>query len=177
MNVASLHIDQRVRHPGYGLGTIKAVTEHTAEVAFDDGTRRSVAPEASGLEPAEAHTAIAGLEMPLAQIIRDTVTATVAALGLERPGTAAGRLATRWHKGRLVLHPADPAAPTKEVELEVFFHKIVMMRDKLRVLEQKVNAHPKLADAEKVELQQYITGIYGSMTTFNILFREKEDQF
>jgi len=176
MKIESLHIGMKVRHPGYGLGTVKAVSEHSAEIRFDD-VQRTVEPQTAGLEPAEAQVAVTGLGQPLAQFIEETVHATVSALGLQKPDAAVSELGPRWHNGRLVMHPVDPALQTKEVPLDVFFHKIVMMRNQLRVLEQKINGHEKLSDAEKVEMQQYITRCYGSMTTFNILFREKDGQF
>jgi hypothetical protein len=176
MKLEALHIGMKVRHPQYGVGVVKTILEATADIQFDEG-RRTVAPEPSGLEPAEAQATIRGLDLPLAQFVQQTVDAAVQRLGLEKPDPAPVRLAPRWHKGRLVMHPADPALQTKELPLETFFHKIIMVRDNLRVLEQKINAHDKLTDGDKVELQQYITRSYGSLTTFNLLFKEKEDQF
>jgi hypothetical protein len=120
---------------------------------------------------------VSGLNLPLKQFVEQTVAAALAKLGLDRPDTVIEKLGIRWHGGRLVMHPSDPTLQTKEVPLETFFHKIVMVRNNLRVLEQKINAHEKLTDGEKVEMQQYITRSYGSMTTFNVLFKEKEDQF
>jgi hypothetical protein len=176
MKLEGLNIGMKVRHPQYGVGTVKTISEATADIQFDDG-RRTVAPEPSGLEPAEAQASIRGLELPLAQVIQQTVEAAIQKLGVEKPDSVVGQLGARWHKGRAVLHPADPALQTKEVPLETLFHKVVMVRNNLRVLEQKINAHPQLSDGEKVEMQQYITRCYGSLTTFNLLFKEKEDQF
>ena len=157
MNIESLHIGMKVRHPQYGVGVIRSLTEHTAEIAFDDAPR-TIAPASSDLQPAEP-------------------TASVEALGLEQKDVVVEGLASRWQNGTVLMQPADAALQAKEVPLETFFHKIVMIRNNLRVLEQKVNASEKLSDADKVELQQYITRCYGSLTTFNVLFRDRADQF
>ena len=166
----------RVRHPKYGVGIVKRILEHTADLQFDDGIH-TVAPETSDLSPADARAALSGLEVPLNQLVDQIVVSTLHAAGIERPDAIVDELGSRWHKGKMVLHPADPTLQTKEVPLETFFHKVVMMRNNLRVLEQKINSHPQLSDGEKVEMQQYISRCYGSMTTFNVLFKEKESQF
>ena len=176
MKIETLHVGMKVRHPQYGVGTIRTISEHTAEVRFDDG-QRTVEPNTAGLEPAEPQVVVSGLSQPLARFVQETAEAAVRALGLEKPESVTDQMLARWHHGRMVLHPPDPALQTKEVPLEVFFHKIVMVRNNLRVLEQKINAHEKLSDGEKVEMQQYITRCYGSLTTFKVLFREKEGQF
>jgi hypothetical protein len=86
-------------------------------------------------------------------------------------------LGDRWKGGIMLLQPADKSQKPKEIPVDIFFHKIVMLRDRLRVLEQNINSHKILNDEEKVNLQQYITRIYGSLTTFNVLFRDKEHWF
>jgi hypothetical protein len=86
-------------------------------------------------------------------------------------------LGDRWLGGTLLIQPADKTLKPKEIPVDVFFHKIVMLRDRLRVMEQQINAHKIMTDEDKVNLQQYITRIYGSLTTFNVLFRNKEHWF
>src|ERR1041384_950154 len=176
MNIESLHIGMKVRHPQYGVGIVRSLTEHTTEIAFDDAPR-TIAPASSDLQPAEATASVSELQVPLANLIRDTASATVEALGLEKKDVVVEGLATRWQNGPLIMQSADTSLQPKEVPLETFFHKIVMIRNNLRVLEQKVNASEKLSDADKFELHQYITRCYGSLTTFNILFKSKDDQF
>jgi hypothetical protein len=178
MNIETLHIGMKVRHPQYGVGVVKSLGEQTAEIEFgDEEAPRKIAPASSDLQPAEATATLSELEMPLANLIRDTAHAIVEALGLEQKDVVVESLATRWQSGTLVMQSADSSLQPKEVPLETFFHKIVMIRNNLRVLEQKVNASDKLSDADKFDLQQYITRCYGSLTTFNILFKNKDDQF
>ena len=86
-------------------------------------------------------------------------------------------LGHRWSGGKVILKPSDPELQPKEIGIDELFHKVVMIRDRLRVLEQKINGHKTLNEREKVELQQYVTRCYGSLTTFNVLFRDKKDQF
>jgi hypothetical protein len=95
----------------------------------------------------------------------------------EELGVSAVDMAGRWEGGEMVLKPGKEGLQEKHIPLDALFNKIIMIRDRLRVLEQKINANPKLATDEKLQLQQYITGCYGSLTTFNVLFADRDDQF
>jgi hypothetical protein len=86
-------------------------------------------------------------------------------------------LAGRWAGGDVILRPGKEGTAEKTIPIEALFHKIVLIRDRLRVLEQKVNAHPSLSDEDKVQMQQYVTQCYGSLTTFNVLFADRQDAF
>src|SRR3954468_11778317 len=118
MKIEALHVGMKVRHPQYGVGTVKSISEQTAEIRFDDG-QRTVAPEAAELPPAEPQVDVRGLSQPLKLFVEETARATVAALGLEKPESFVEELAVRWHNGKLVMHPSDATLQTKEVELEV----------------------------------------------------------
>jgi hypothetical protein len=178
MKIADLRPGLQVLHPEYGLGDVKLVTEKNAEVLFNEGRKTLSEETVAELKPAEPHAKLEGLDRPLRDLIADVVEATVDKLDLKIDADQfAPQLAPRWVGGKVVLHPFDASLATKEVELEVFFRKVVLLRDNLRVLEQRINAHPKLNDAERIELQHYITKSYGSLTTFNLLFKEKEHTF
>ncbi len=101
----------------------------------------------------------------LREVIRDELGVSVVTLG------------ARWKGGEVILKPGREGTADKTMPIETFFHKIVMIRDKLRVLEQKINGSAKLDDEEKVQMQQYVTQCYGSLTTFNVLFAERDDGF
>lgn len=176
MKIQTLTIGMSVRHPQYGIGTVKTISEQTAEIRFSD-TLRTIDPELSGLMPAEPKMTVSGLEEPLGQFVESIIERVSDHLGLEKPDDTVTELGARWQKGMMILRPSDASLQAKEMPLEILFHKIVGIRNQLRVLEQKINAHTILTDADKVEMQQYISRCYGSLTTFNILFKNKEGQF
>lgn len=95
----------------------------------------------------------------------------------EEMGAGRHVMAKRYDGGTLVIQPADDSLQAKEIPIDVFFKKITSVREKLRVLEQKLNNHPGLSEMEKAEFQLYITRAYGSLTTFNVLFKDEEDKF
>lgn len=165
-----LGIGSRVKHPAYGDGVIVRLHVAAYEVCFIQFGLKMVGKDYSNWQvveavPVEESVSFTEAEESLARILRSW-----ASMSLE-----VVPLGDRWVRGKMVLQ-ADGVQP-KEVPIETFFHKIVMMRDRLRVLEQQINVHKKLDDEDKVNLQQYITRCYGSMTTFNLLFKNKEDYF
>ena len=168
----SLGIGSRVKHPAFGDGVIVRLHVAAYEVCFIQFGLKMVGKEYSSWQvvehiPAEESVSFTEAEQSLVRILR-----AWSGIALETVP-----LGDRWKNGRMVLQSADGSIQPKEVPIDSFFHKIVMMRDRLRVLEQQVNAHKKLDDEDKINLQQYITRCYGSMTTFNILFKNKEDYF
>jgi hypothetical protein len=165
-----LGVGSRVKHPAFGDGVIIRLHVAAYEVCFTQFGLKMVGKEYSNWTvvehiPAEEPVTFSEAEQSLAKVLR-----AWAGVSLEKV-----ELGDRWKNGKMVLQ-ADGVQP-KEIPIDTFFHKIVMMRDRLRVLEQQVNAHKKLDDEDKVNLQQYITRCYGSMTTFNVLFKNREDYF
>lgn len=166
-----LGIGTRVKHPIHGEGVVCSVRFSHINISFISKGLTEIDKNFEGLEIIE----YANEEDKVAV---DDVTDIISHL-FDKAGilTKPLTIAEKWKKGKLILQPFDDSLSNKEIAVDDFFHKIVMLRDRLRVLEQKINANPKLEDSEKVEMQQYITRCYGSLTTFNILFKYKEDQF
>ncbi len=166
----TLGIGSRVRHPAYGDGVVIRLHKAAYEVCFMLYGIKHVGLEYKQWDiidavAAEEQVSFSAAEKSLMKILRHFSDITE-----EVP------LGDRWEDGTMILKPADENLKSKEIPIVTFFHKIVMVRDRLRVMEQRINSS-KLSDEEKVNLQQYITRIYGSLTTFNVLFKYKEDQF
>jgi hypothetical protein len=176
MTTPILTVGMKITHPHHGEGVVEKISGGSADIRFGN-VLRTIDPRLAEISVPEPTVKIGEVEIPLKQFVESVVENAIDRLGVEKPDSTVEQLGVRWQKGKLVLHPADPTLQTKEIPLEVFFHKIVGVRNQLRVLEQKINAHAGLSDGEKVEMQQYISRCYGSLTTFNLLFKNKEDQF
>ena len=168
-------IGSRVSHNLFGRGVIVDQTSETYTVWFkSQQATRNVAKDFSGMKVTEA---VAGESSNGNISLSDIEEALDTVLERRLHEVQMVPLGPRWDGGTLVLQPKDTSLQNKEVPIDTFFHKIVMVRDRLRVMEQKINAHKGLSESEKIDLQQYITMIYGSLTTFNVLFREQHHQF
>lgn len=165
-----LGVGSRVNHPAYGSGVIVGIDVAAYKVVFIQHGLKIVGKHYNSWDVIEAIkeeeiSSFNKFEKSLVKILRkwSDVSEEVS-------------MSTKWDDGMMILKPGDEALQSKEIPIEVFFHKIVMVRDRLRVMEQRVNSS-NLTEGEKVNLQQYISRIYGSLTTFNILFRDKSDSF
>ena len=172
MEQTTLGIGTRLQHTQYGPGVIVGVRYATYLISFinhgmkeidkTDNKLDEIIPE-NVTEEIETHSEV---EKSLLKILR-----------LWGGLSEIVPLGDRWLKGMMILQPADKSLKPKEIPIEDFFHKVVMLRDRLRVLEQNINSSKTLSDEEKVNVQQYITRCYGSLTTFNVLFKNKEQWF
>lgn len=165
-------IGSRVQHLLYGPGVIVGVRYAQYLVTFQNSGIKEIDKTDPGFEVLVPENVSAEIETT-----SKVETSLLKILRLWSDVNEVVPLGERWEGGTLVLQPADPGLKAKEIPLELFFHKIVMLRDRLRVLEQQINSHKKLTDEDKMNLQQYITRIYGSLTTFNVLFKDREDWF
>ena len=170
-NKEFLGVGSRVKHPAYGDGVVSALHPVAYEVCFIVYGIKNVGKDyrewevLDRVETTESVT-FSEAEKSLMKILRQWSDITEVVV-----------IADKWKGGNLQLQPADKSLKSYDIPIESFFHKIVMLRDRLRVLEQKINAHPGLKEEEKIDMQQYITRIYGSLTTFNIMFRDKHQHF
>lgn len=172
MEQTTLGIGTRLQHTLHGPGVIIGVKYATYLISFIN----------TGIKEIDK------TDMQLDEIIPENVSAEVETVSETEKSllkilrmwgglTENVALGDRWLGGKMVLQPADPSLKPKDIPIEDFFHKIVMLRDRLRVLEQNINSSKNLSDEEKINIQQYITRCYGSLTTFNVLFKNKEQWF
>jgi hypothetical protein len=166
-----LGIGSRINHSEYGKGVVTNVTSKLYWVTFIDGGLETLDIDAKFeiIEAAEDEVDTVSfyeVEKSLRDILKkwSDVSEIVP-------------LADKWKGGTLVMNPKDVSISNKEIPIDTFFHKIVMLRDRLRVMEQKINSSKTLEEQDKIDLQQYITRCYGSLTTFNVLFKNTSQNF
>ena len=166
-----LAVTSRIKHPEFGLGVITNVSSTDYWVTFMESGLETITLDSDfeiidSASPDDIDAvSFYEVEQTLRQILKkwSDVSQIVP-------------IADKWKGGTLIFQPSDDGMKEKELPIDTFFHKIVMVRDRLRVMEQKINSS-SIEESEKVDLQQYITRIYGSLTSFNVLFKEKEHNF
>ena len=166
-----LGIGSRIDHSDYGKGVVTNVTSRHYWVTFIE----------RGLETIDLDSEFEVIERTNAEDVDsvslfDVESSLVEILKKWSDASEVVPIADKWKGGNIILEPGDTNLQNKEIPIDTFFHKIVMVRDRLRVMEQKINSS-NLEEQEKIDLQQYITRIYGSLTTFNVLFKIKDQQF
>ncbi len=168
-----LKVGTRVDHPRYGQGIVSKDNLTAYEIFFERGGKMEITKRNTDLTVLQEGTSTAktGLSVKEIERVMTYVLDQYGALSEVVP------LGEKWQGGTLIMQPSNPQLQAKEIPIETFFHKIVMLRDRLRVLEQNINSNEALSDEEKINLQQYITRVYGSLTTFNVLFSEKDHYF
>ena len=166
----NLGVGSRVEHPSYGAGVIIRLHKAAYDVTFVEHGLKQVGKTYSGWDVVEA--------VPVKEEVsfNEIENSLIKVLKSWSDITHLVELGSNWKDGKFILKPGQEHLQSKEMPIETFFHKIVMVRDRIRVMEQKINSS-NLSDEEKVGLQQYITRIYGSLTSFNVLFEYKEDHF
>ncbi|GAB1447667.1 MAG: hypothetical protein LCH37_14335 [Bacteroidetes bacterium] len=172
MEASNLGIGSRVRHAQFGDGVITNVKSETYKITFIQEGPKEISRFQHSME------IIDGVDAPEDLISSAEMEKTL--IGILRRWTEVPEhvsLHGKWTGGKMILQPGDRNMAGKEIPIDTFFHKIVMLRDRLRVMEQRINAHDKLSDEDKVNLQQYLTRIYGTLTTFNVLFKFPHDNF
>lgn len=172
MDQLTLGIGTRLQHTKHGPGVIVGIRYATYIISFINTGVKEVEKNDPSLEEIIPENVSVEIET-----LSEVETSLLKILRLWNGIGEPVSLGDRWKGGALILQPADKSLKPKEVPVDIFFHKIVMLRDRLRVMEQQINAHKILSDEDKVNLQQYITRIYGTLTTFNVLFRDKEQWF
>jgi hypothetical protein len=171
MSESIIGIGSRVSHPQFGKGVVIQVKTDAYVIGFIEHGVKQLVRDFQGMEVIEA------VETPPDMVSYEKIEKSIVnVLRRFADFQETVPLGQKWTGGRMVLYPGDNTMKEKEIPIESFFHKIVMVRDRLRVMEQKINSS-ELTDEEKVDLQQYITRIYGSLTTFNVLFKNRDDQF
>ncbi len=172
LNTPQLGIGARIKHPTFGEGIVIDLDMSTLTVFFKGQGDKQISRTFTGIEIVEgARIPDTSLDMPTVEKALKRVLKEMS--DISQPVD----FAAKWKGGSIELKPGNRELQSKEVPIDIFWHKIVMVRDRLRVLEQNINSHEKLDDQDKVHLQQYISRVYGSLTTFNVLFADKEDYF